>query len=378
MGKKIKRPAWVPENAGDDFTTEVLDGVASVHDGFATTKLRSPVKKGRPSLSTDDYYQGVVNGDRAVLARAITLVESNAKRHFIQAQDLIQRLLPHANKSLRIGISGVPGAGKSTFIEALGVMLCKLGHKVAVLAVDPSSAITKGSILGDKTRMEQLSNQANAFIRPSPSGGMLGGVARKSRETILLCEAAGYDIILVETVGVGQNEITVRSMVDFFLLVLITGAGDELQGMKKGVMEICDAILVNKADGDNLLRAKAARADFDNMLHYLRPATEGWQSKAYICSALLKTGITKIWQVMEEFERVTKASGAFAKRRNRQKLEWVNSMVIEQLKLKFFNHPLIKSRYAEFAQKIEAEQLSPTLAATELLALFEQNSFEQK
>ncbi len=372
MTKNVKRPEWVPNNAGAGFTTEVLEGVASVHDGFASTKMRTPVKKGRPTLSTEDYYQGVINGDRAILARAITLIESNAKRHFLQAQELIQLLLPHTKKSLRVGISGVPGAGKSTFIEALGVMLCEMGHKVAVLAVDPSSAITKGSILGDKTRMELLSNQPNAFIRPSPSGGMLGGVARKSRETTLLCEAAGYDIILVETVGVGQNEITVRSMVDFFLLVLITGAGDELQGMKKGVMEICDAILVNKADGDNLLRAKTARADFDNMLHYLRPATKGWQSKAYTCSALHKTGIKEIWEVMLDFEKTTKASGVFAERRSQQQLEWVNTMVIEQLKLKFFNHPLIKTRYAELAQKIESAELSPTKAATELLEMFEE------
>ncbi len=371
MSKEIKRPEWVPDDAGSGFTTEVLDGVKSVHDGFATTKMRAPQRKGRPTLTTKELYNGILAGDRSILARAITLVESNAKRHFIQAQDLIQLLLPHASKSLRIGISGVPGAGKSTFIEALGVMLCEMGYKVAVLAVDPSSAITKGSILGDKTRMEQLSNQKNAFIRPSPSGGMLGGVARKSRETILLCEAAGYDVILVETVGVGQNEITVRSMVDFFLLVLITGAGDELQGMKKGVMEICDAIMVNKADGDNLLRAKTARADFDNMLHYLRPATRGWKSRAYICSALKKTGIKEIWDVILEFEKNTKDSGAFRERRNDQKLEWVNTMVIEQLKDKFYNHPMIKENYPRYEQRIHNEEVSPTKAATELLAMFD-------
>ncbi len=371
MSKEIKRPEWVPDDAGSGFTTEVLDGVKSVHDGFATTKMRAPKRKGRPTLTTKELYNGILTGDRSILARAITLVESNAKRHFTQAQDLIQLLLPHASKSLRIGISGVPGAGKSTFIEALGVMLCEMGYKVAVLAVDPSSAITKGSILGDKTRMEQLSNQKNAFIRPSPSGGMLGGVARKSRETILLCEAAGYDVILVETVGVGQNEITVRSMVDFFLLVLITGAGDELQGMKKGVMEICDAIMVNKADGDNLLRAKTARADFDNMLHYLRPATRGWKSRAYICSALKKTGIKEIWDVILEFEKNTKESGAFRERRNDQKLKWVNRMVIEQLKDKFYNHPLIKEKYPLYEQKIHNEEVSPTKAATELLAMFD-------
>ncbi len=371
MSNDIKRPEWVPENAGSGFTTEVLDGVKSVHDGFATTKMRAPKRKGRPTLTTDELYNGILAGDRSILARAITLVESNAKRHFMQAQDLIQKLLPHASKSLRIGISGVPGAGKSTFIEAIGVMLCEMGYKVAVLAVDPSSSITKGSILGDKTRMEQLSNQKNAFIRPSPSGGMLGGVARKSRETILLCEAAGYDVILVETVGVGQNEITVRSMVDFFLLVLITGAGDELQGMKKGVMEICDAIMVNKADGDNLLRAKTARADFDNMLHYLRPATKGWKSRAYICSALKKTGIKEIWDVILEFEKNTKESGVFKERRNEQKIEWVNTMVIEQLKDKFYNHPMIKENYPRYEQKINNEEVSPTKAATELLAMFD-------
>ncbi len=375
MSKDIKRPEWVPQDAGSAFTTEVLDGIKSSHDGFSTTRLHRPrkKKKGRPTLTTEQLYQGVIDGDRAVLARAITLIESNAKKHFGQAQELIQQLLPHTNKSLRIGISGVPGAGKSTFIEALGVTLCEMGHKVAVLAVDPSSSLSKGSILGDKTRMEQLSNQPNAFIRPSPSGGMLGGVARKSRETILLCEAAGYDIILVETVGVGQNEITVRSMVDFFLLVLITGAGDDLQGMKKGVMEICDAIMVNKADGDNLMRAKMARADFDNMLHYLQPATPGWQSKAYTCSALMKTGIKEIWDVILEFERNTKASGYFAERRNIQKIEWVNTMVIEQLKHKFYNHSMVKTKYPYFKQQIYDETLSPTMAATKLLEIFEQD-----
>ncbi len=371
MSKKINRPEWVPENADESFTTEVLEGVKSVHDGFATTKIKRPIRKGRPPLTIDEYYDGILNGDRSILARAITLIESNAKRHFIQAQDLIQKLLPHANKSLRIGISGVPGAGKSTFIEAFGLMLCEMGYKIAVLAVDPSSSITKGSILGDKTRMENLSNHPNAFIRPSPSGGMLGGVARKSRETILLCESAGYDIILVETVGVGQNEITVRSMVDFFLLVLITGAGDDLQGMKKGVMEICDAILVNKADGDNLLRAKTARADFDNMLHYLRPATQGWQSKAHICSALQKTGIKEIWTVIQKFEEITRASGVFEDRRNDQKMQWVNTMVIEQLKSKFYNHHEVKRKYPIFERQIYNKELSPTKAATALLEIFD-------
>jgi len=236
-----------------------------------------------------------------LLARAITLIESNSPKHMELAQAVLQRILPYSGNSIRVGITGVPGAGKSTFIEAVGCSLCQKGHKLAVLAVDPSSSITRGSILGDKTRMENLSREKNAFIRPSPSGGTLGGVTRKSRETLLLCEAAGYDIILVETVGVGQSEITVRSMVDFFLLVVLTGAGDELQGMKKGVMEIADAILVNKADGDNKQKAEMVKVDYDRMLHYLRPATEGWQTKAYTCSAITGAGIPELWQVIHTF-----------------------------------------------------------------------------
>jgi LAO/AO transport system kinase len=305
MTNNVKKPKWVPEDANSSYTTNVMEGVKGGHDGlpssFTTVRKRPKVKR-RKQLTVDEYFKGIMEKDRTIIARAITLIESNAKRHFEQAQELLQRLLPYTGNSIRIGISGVPGAGKSTLIEALGLELCELGHKVAVLAVDPSSSITGGSILGDKTRMEKLSNHPNAFIRPSPSGGMLGGVARKSRETLLLCESAGFDVLLIETVGVGQNEVTVRSMVDFFLLVLITGAGDELQGMKKGVMEICDAILINKADGDNYIRAKAAQTEFSNMLHYLRPATQGWTSKSLTCSALYNKGIVELRQGIEEFQ----------------------------------------------------------------------------
>ncbi len=371
MDKKINRPEWVPENAKSEFTTNVMDGVKSVHDGFSSTKRVIPRMNKRKELSVDDLYEGILNSDRVTMARAITLIESNAKKHFYKGQDLIQRLLPHAGGSIRIGISGVPGAGKSTLIEAMGMMLCERGHKVAVLAVDPSSSITKGSILGDKTRMEQLSRHESAFIRPSPSGGMLGGVARKSRETIILCEAAGYDVILIETVGVGQNEVTVRSMVDFFLLVLITGAGDDLQGMKKGVMEICDAIAVNKADGDNLMRAKMARADFNNMLHYLRPATEGWLSQAYTCSAFKKTGIKELWDVIKDFENKTKTSGVFYNRRDAQNLEWTFTMVNEQIKQRFYSSEIIKRAIPSIEKDVREDRLTPTLAATKLLKIYD-------
>lgn len=374
MTKNIKKPKWVPDNADSSYTTNVMEGVKGGHDGLPTsfTSIRKrPSIKRRRQLTVEDYFSGIMNMDRTIIARAITLVESNAARHFDQAQELLQRLLPYTGKSIRIGISGVPGAGKSTLIEALGLKLCELGHRVAVLAVDPSSSITGGSILGDKTRMESLSSHPNAFIRPSPSGGMLGGVARKSRETLLLCEAAGFDILLIETVGVGQNEVTVRSMVDFFLLVLITGAGDELQGMKKGVMEICDAILVNKADGDNYIRAKAAQTEFSNMLHYLRPATQGWTSRALTCSALYNEGIDELWQVIEEFQNLTATSGVLMERRKNQTLDWVFTMVVEQLKSRFYNNEGVKNLIPKIQDELMSDTMSATKAATLLLERFD-------
>ncbi|MGJ8649960.1 MAG: methylmalonyl Co-A mutase-associated GTPase MeaB [Opitutaceae bacterium] len=272
-------------------------------------------------------YAGVLAGDRAYLARAITLVESRAPKHRPFARDLMQRILPHSGGAMRVGLTGVPGAGKSTFIEALGMLLCQQGKKVAVLAVDPSSSVNGGSILGDKTRMEDLSRELNAFIRPSPSGVSLGGVAARTREALLLCEAAGYDVVLVETVGVGQSETAVRTMTDFFLLLQIAGAGDELQGIKKGVIELADAIVVNKADGGNLLRAEQAKMEYTKVLHFLHPFTPGWKPQAMTCSALNSEGVDAVWQLIEQFRDELTTSGVFDQRRREQNVDWFKSLL---------------------------------------------------
>ena len=375
-----ERPEWVPEQAGEaeGFTTNVMPGIKSRHDGLPgatgstsaasqTAIHRAPIRRPEPSL--DDYVEGVLGGDRSILARAITLVESNAERHQATAQEMLTRLVPHAGRAIRIGITGVPGAGKSSLIETLGLRLCERGHRLAVLAVDPSSSVTGGSILGDKTRMERLSRNRGAYIRPSPSGGVLGGVARKSRETMIVCEAAGFDVIIVETVGVGQSEITVRSMVDLFLLLQIAGAGDELQGIKKGVMERCDLIVVNKADGDNQTRARAARADYQRILHYLQPSTEGWRTPALACSAYTGEGIGELWDTVEAFRANTTASGVFEKRRQQQNLDWMHNLILEQIKRAFYGHPEIRRNMPAIEQQVIGGKISPTQAATRLLML---------
>ncbi|WP_378952677.1 methylmalonyl Co-A mutase-associated GTPase MeaB [Pelosinus sp. sgz500959] len=373
-----RKPEWTPPDSGDAFATRVMGGIPSVHDGMPNQRtLHEPVrsKSARHRLTVDEYVQGVLNGERVILSQAITLIESNLPVHMKMAQEMIKQLLPYGGKSIRVGITGVPGAGKSTFIEALGCQLCDDGHKVAVLAVDPSSTVTKGSILGDKTRMEELSRRERAFIRPSPSSGTLGGVTRKSRETILLCEAAGYDVLLIETVGVGQSEVTVRSMVDFFMLLMITGAGDELQGMKKGVIELADAIVVNKADGDNKQRALMAKVDYDRILHYLRPATEGWMTKSHTCSAVTGEGIADIWKIVEKFHKITMTSGIFAQRRRTQMLSWVHAMVQEYLQKIFFSHPDIVRKLPFIEESVMNGTLSATFAVKELIKFFEKSSF---
>ena len=374
--KKKKRPEWTPEEEQEDFTTSVMDRIHSRHDGFHGNDKEKKVHHKRRKLDLKDYLQGVLERDRSIMARAITLVESNSTRHRTTADELIKELLPKSGNSVRIGITGMPGAGKSTFIEALGNLLCDNGHKVAVLAVDPSSSLTKGSILGDKTRMEKLSTRPEAFIRPSPSGGVLGGVARKSRETMIICEAAGFDVILVETVGVGQSEITVRSMVDFFLLLTITGAGDELQGMKKGIMELADAILVNKADGENIKKAQTTKSEFNRILHYLQPATPGWDTKAYTCSSITGSGISEIWEVIEEFLQHTQSTGYFAERRHTQAIEWMKAMIEEYLKKIFYEDEKVKGVYESVQDAVKTGKITPATGAQRLIQAFEVKSEE--
>lgn len=314
-----------------------------------------------------EFLKKVTSGDRITLARAITLIESNAGHHFQQAQELLNNILPQTGNSVRIGITGVPGAGKSTLIEALGLHIIEKGHKVAVLAVDPSSSRSRGSILGDKTRMEQLSRRDEAFIRPSPSGGALGGVARKTRETILLCEAAGFDVILVETMGVGQGEITVRGMVDFFVLIQIAGAGDELQGIKKGVMELADLVLVNKADGDNREKAIAARRDLRLALHYLSPATPGWETPVQTCSAIRGEGIAELWQTVLDYRGHVEEQGYFNKRREEQAEQWMLELVEEQLRRKILSRPGVAEEIEIVKKKLHAKKINPTMAAQAVL-----------
>ena len=378
MSNKNDRPEWAPKDAGGEFATRVMRGVSGGHDGMpgqAGTEAKSsaPIPR-RRRLNVDEYVDGVLAGDRQVLGQAITLVESNARAHMEMSQEVLRRIIPHSGKSIRIGITGVPGAGKSTFIETVGLHLCEQGHRVAVLAVDPSSKVTRGSILGDKTRMEQLSRDLRAFIRPSPSAGTLGGVTRKSRETILVCEAAGFDVILVETVGVGQSETTVRSMVDFFLLLMIAGAGDELQGIKKGIMELADALLVNKADGDNKPRAMTAKLEYNRALHYLTPATDGWQTRAYACSSLTGEGIPEIWDLVENFRKKTMESGVLEKRRRAQTLDWVYSMVEEHLRSSFFRHAGVDRIRAEIEHEVVWGRMPPTVAVQRLIAEFENSA----
>ena len=368
------RPDWQPEDAGAEFACSVMPGVPRASGHNAAARSAAPAKA-RTALTAEDYAQGILDGDRVMLSRAITVIESNAPKHFELGQEIIQKILPHSGKAMRVGITGVPGAGKSTFIEAFGTYLCGEGLKVAVLAVDPSSSLSRGSILGDKTRMENLAREKNAFIRPSPSGGSLGGVTRKSRETMLLCEAAGYDAVLVETVGVGQSETMVRSMVDYFLVVVITGAGDDLQGIKKGIIELADSILVNKADGDNKMKAMMAQADYDQILHYLRPATEGWKTKAYTCSSITGEGIADMWGVIKDFRDNVTASGVFSKRRKEQTIEWVRAMTAEYLQNKIAQNAELTKCREDIERKVIEGAITPTVAAKAVIGSMEKLLF---
>ncbi|MGE4062616.1 MAG: methylmalonyl Co-A mutase-associated GTPase MeaB [Rhodospirillaceae bacterium] len=324
----------------------------------------------RPTLSVSDYVDGVISGDRAKLARAITLIESRNAEHQKLAQEMLVKLLPRTGKSLRIGISGLPGAGKSTFIDAFGSMLTGQGHKVAVLAVDPTSSRTGGSILGDKTRMARLSQDENAFIRPSPTGGTLGGVARATREAILVCEAGGFDIILAETVGVGQSEITVSEMVDFFLVLMIAGGGDELQGIKKGVLEIADMIAITKADGDNINRAKMSATDYQHALRIITPMNPVWTPPVVTVSSLENKGLDKLWEKVELYRRTMTDNGEFETKRKAQQIRWMWSMIDDRLMSRLRADDKVKRLAHDMEKSITAGKVTPALAADKILEAF--------
>lgn len=351
-------PAGEGQGEGDRKFRQRMSDTAANH---------SPAPRHPRRLTVDDYVAGVLAGNRAILARAITLVESNSPMHEAQAQEVLNRLLPHTGKAKRIGITGVPGVGKSTFIESFGCQLVERGHKLAVLTIDPTSARSGGSILGDKTRMEKLSVAPNAFIRPSPAGDSLGGVARRTRETMLLCEAAGFDTILIESVGVGQSEITLRSMVDFFLLLLLPGAGDELQGIKKGIVEMADLVLINKADGENHMRAEHARADQDAALHYLQPATPGWKTEVALASALTGEGLPETWARIEKFYAELGAKGVIAKRRQQQALEWLNALIQDELRRRFERDPRVIAKMPQARETLLRGEVTAVRAAQILL-----------
>jgi LAO/AO transport system kinase len=317
--------------------------------------------------SSQELIDGILSGNISALSRAITLVESTNASHLAKANEVINGCLMHANKSVRIGITGVPGVGKSTFIEAFGKYLTSLGKKVAVLAVDPSSTISHGSILGDKTRMEELVKDANAYIRPSASGETLGGVARKTREAITLCEAAGFDTILIETVGVGQSETAVHSMVDFFLLLKISGAGDELQGIKRGIMEMADAIVINKADGDNIRKANLAKVEFNRALHLFPAKKSGWTPTTSTCSGITHDGIPEVWKTILKYIEITKENHYFFEKRAEQNQYWMLETINEQLKTNFYNHPEIQRLLETNKKAVSSHEISPFAAAQLLL-----------
>ncbi|QED37803.1 methylmalonyl Co-A mutase-associated GTPase MeaB [Antarcticibacterium arcticum] len=326
----------------------------------------------KKEIEVEELIHRLLKGDKTALGRAITLVESQQPDHLAKAEKVVEACLPHAHQSVRIGITGVPGVGKSTFIEAFGSYLVGKGKKVAVLAVDPSSTVSHGSILGDKTRMEKLVTLENAFIRPSPSGESLGGVAQKTRESIILCEAAGFDVLLIETVGVGQSETTVHSMTDFFLLLKLAGAGDELQGIKRGIIEMADAIVINKADGENQKAAREARLEFKRALHLYPPKQSGWRPKVLLSSAIENTGIPEIWELIEEFTGLTKGNNYFEHNRHEQNKFWLLQTINEHLKSRFYRHPEMKKALQKQLQAIENNETSPFAAAAFLLKKYDE------
>lgn len=356
-----------PENDPAYMGLKVNQGVVaqpSMNPNFRRVRRRQ--------FTVEEFVDGILAGNITILSQAVTLVESNLLEHQEIAQQIIERCLPYSGKSIRIGITGVPGAGKSTSIDTFGMHLCKQGRKLAVLAIDPSSERSGGSILGDKTRMEQLSHEPNAFIRPSPSAGSLGGVARKTRETIILCEAAGFDTVFVETVGVGQSETAVHSMVDFFLLIQLSGTGDELQGIKRGIMEMADAIVINKADGDNVPKANLAASHFRNALQLFPPTDSGWKPPVLTYSGFYGLGIKEIWDMIDEYRHFAQDSGYFYEKRQKQAKWWMYESINEALKNSFYNNPTVKGEIPLTEKQILSDQLSSFVGAQKLLdAYFE-------
>lgn len=333
-----------------------------------TNSVKNFKRKKRKVFTSKELFDGIVNSNISLLSQAITLIESNLPKHRNQAQEIIEMCLPHSGNAVRIGITGVPGVGKSTFIESFGKQLTGIGRKIAVLAIDPSSERSGGSILGDKTRMESLSTDPNAFIRPSPSAGSLGGVARKTRESMILCEAAGFDTIIVETVGVGQSETAVHSMVDFFLLLMLAGAGDELQGIKRGIMEMADTIAITKADGDNIQKAENARVEYLNALHLFPPSESSWVPKVLTCSAVNKTGIDNIWHTIENY--FDEIPAFINQKRNEQAKYWMYETINEKLKTSFYQHPEIKSVLTDTEKQILNGKITSFAAAAQLIDIY--------
>ncbi|MGI6573780.1 MAG: methylmalonyl Co-A mutase-associated GTPase MeaB [Fermentimonas sp.] len=345
----------------------------SVNKGVTQPPSVNPYLKKRPKgvkRTVDEYVEGILSGDRVILSQAVTLVESSLPSHYEKAQAIIEKCLPHAGNSIRVGITGVPGAGKSISIDTFGMHLLEKGHKLAVLAIDPSSELSKGSILGDKMRMKRLSNEPNAFIRPSPSAGSLGGVARKTRETIVLCEAAGFNYVFVETVGVGQSETAVHSMVDFFLLIQLAGAGDELQGIKRGIMEMADGIVINKADGDNIPKAKMAQRHYSNALHLFPLPESGWRPEVLTYSGYYGLGIAEVWDMVHRYIDFVKQNGYFTRKRKEQSKYWMFETINERLRGSFYNDPETARLLAQLEEEVLQSHKSSFVAAREALDTF--------
>lgn len=367
MTKKEKYSHF--ENESGFQGLKVNDGIAQP-ESVNSESVKRFLNKNRNLLPAGDYVEGILRGDITLLSKAVTLVESSNPKHQEIAQEIIKLCLPHSGKSVRIGITGVPGVGKSTFIEALGSYITRQGGKLAVLAIDPSSERSKGSILGDKTRMEELAGDKNAYIRPSPSAGSLGGVARKTRETIILCEAARFNHIFIETVGVGQSETAVHSMTDFFLLLMLAGAGDELQGIKRGIMEMADLIAINKADGNNIEKAQLAKIQYKNAIHLFPRKDSGWEPGVLTCSAVQKSGIAEIWNEIEKYRQLTVSNRWFETRRNQQATYWMHETIREQLYRDFYGNHIIRHKIEEFESAVLNNRISSFAAAGKLLELY--------